>query len=214
MTTTTQELLRDIDLFNLVFPLGTPIKVNLVAGEADAVVSGKAELIGDEPMFKATYANKYTPLLSTSSVILPENYFADWFNQRYPVGTWVWCMNERGTYALQITKAAIEDSKYVFFEDKDGSEPITNVKGKLKAIIEFEDHDQDFLRWYINEDEKVVDSKPFQAVFWNGTTVNLATSEGEYLDVIYRYDTDERTIAYPIANIQRFDTEKEVQSAS
>ena len=42
----------------------------------------------------------------------------------------------------------------------------------MLRTIEFEDHGQDFLEWDIDEEGKVVDSRPFQAWAWNGTIVH------------------------------------------
>lgn len=213
MTTTTQQLLRDIALFNMVFPVGTKLQANLVTGVTEVTVTGKAELIGNEPMFKGTYGNNFTPLLPCQCVQIPENYFADWFNEKYPVGTWVWLQNKGGTYAVEVVNPAQEFPLMVTIEDGEYEEDICEVKGKLKAIIEFEDNGQDFSKWYINEHDVVVDCKPYQASVWNGSLVNLATSEGGYLDIISKHCGDERTISHPIESIQRFDTKKEVQNA-
>lgn len=37
--------------------------------------------------------------------------------------------------------------------------------------IEFEDKGQDFLEWTLNDEDKVVDSFPFQTDIWKGTKV-------------------------------------------
>jgi hypothetical protein len=125
MTTTTQQLLRDIDLFNMVFPVGTKLQANLVTGVTEVTVTGKAELIGEEPMFKGTYGNNFTPLLPCQRVQIPTNYFADWFNERYPVGTEVLIKEADETYIDVIEAEAFEEATGVYFNTIYG---VTNSK--------------------------------------------------------------------------------------
>jgi hypothetical protein len=70
--------------------------------------------------------------------------------------------------------------------------------------IEFEDHGQDFLRWTIDEDGKVMDSQPFQADLWNGTTLldYPDLKVGMALAIITKHD-DVLTLKYPIIKIER-----------
>ena len=43
------------------------------------------------------------------------------------------------------------------------------IPASAVTVLEFEDHGQDFLRWYLDENRVVVACRPFQEAFWQGT---------------------------------------------
>lgn len=68
--------------------------------------------------------------------------------------------------------------------------------------IEFADHGQDFLDWYV-KDGIVIDCQPFQARLWIGTKVTVRNIElGQQLPIFTRRG-NAMTIKYPIVTIDR-----------
>lgn len=69
-------------------------------------------------------------------------------------------------------------------------------------IIEFEDHNQDFLRWEIDEDAMVIDCQPFQRRFWCGLNVlnKDALKVGGFVEIDGHHGA--MTIKYPIKSIK------------
>lgn len=135
MTTTTQQLLRDIHLFNMVFPIGTKLKANLVTGVTEVEVKEPAKLIGDEPMFKCSYGDGQYPLLFCSTVQIPTNYFADWFNEQYPVGTEVsLCYDVANEFHDDVIEGkAFEDKSGVYVTTIYGLANIKDVKPRKEV---------------------------------------------------------------------------------
>lgn len=73
------------------------------------------------------------------------------------------------------------------------------------AIIEFEDHGQDFLRWHLDKDGVVIESQPFQNFAWKG----LAVFEIDNLkpgSIVYYSrpgEKDVKSIRYPLISVTK-----------
>ena len=76
----------------------------------------------------------------------------------------------------------------------------TDIKIETKYIIEFEDHEQDFLKFFIDEKGRVLDSQPCQRWMWVGRfTVPNFCKKGDLLPI---YLDKETYIKYPIKKIK------------
>ena len=76
---------------------------------------------------------------------------------------------------------------------------------KVAAILEFEDHGQDFLRWELDAKGTVIGCEPFQASTWCGLEVFqpglLAVG-----DLVHFYDSRDKSfrhIRYRVAKVER-----------
>jgi len=69
--------------------------------------------------------------------------------------------------------------------------------------VHFEDHGQDFLEWDI-EAGVVVDCRPFQGWFWNGTKVHSTDIQpGLLLDIATKSGGGRRTrLRYPVERVE------------
>jgi hypothetical protein len=67
--------------------------------------------------------------------------------------------------------------------------------------VHFEDHGQDFLEWDI-KDGVVVDCRPFQGWFWNGTKVHNTSIKVGYILQITTIDGAERALKYPVEKVE------------
>lgn len=76
-------------------------------------------------------------------------------------------------------------------------------------IVEFEDHGQDFLKWWLDERGEVLHSDPYQSSVWNGTIVTLASLKkgagqpniGGYLHYGHDENGAPLMIKYPIKSV-------------
>ena len=74
------------------------------------------------------------------------------------------------------------------------------IPTNTKYIIEFEDHGQDFLKWYIDKNGYVLDSRPFQKGVWIGILTRPQNAEvGHELHI---WNHGEGHIIYPIRSIE------------
>ncbi len=78
--------------------------------------------------------------------------------------------------------------------------------------ITFEDHGQDFLRWYINNHGIVVDSQPYQYGVWAGSLVlNTEIIPGCILEIKTSHKGLDRisTLNYPVEKVEKASWEKD-----
>lgn len=74
------------------------------------------------------------------------------------------------------------------------------IKRRTKYIIHFEDDGQDFLRWYIDKDGYVLDSRPCQRSIWAGKhTIPDFVKVGDELPI---WLDGESYVKYPIKKIE------------
>ncbi|TWC74432.1 hypothetical protein FBY10_101122 [Pseudomonas sp. SJZ103] len=73
-----------------------------------------------------------------------------------------------------------------------------------KTLIEFQDHQQDFLVWTVDESGIVTRSWPYHTDLWAGVRiVNLASLKvGGMVEFFRDGDTRDQSIKYPIRSIQ------------
>ena len=77
----------------------------------------------------------------------------------------------------------------------------TEIKINTEYIIHFKDCGQDFLRWFINEEGYVIDSKPFQKSIWAGKfTIPQTAKVGGKLAI---WNNGESWVNYPIIKIEK-----------
>lgn len=70
--------------------------------------------------------------------------------------------------------------------------------------IHFEDHDQDFLTWTIDEEGVVIDCQPFQLSVWRGTKVvnHMGLKPGQLVHIEDENDPERtRHIKYPVEKV-------------
>ncbi len=76
----------------------------------------------------------------------------------------------------------------------------TEIEIDTKYIIEFEDFGQDFLKWFIDKDGYVLDSRPFQRKIWAGKfTIPQTAKVGGKLAI---WNDRGSWVNYPIKNIE------------
>ena len=71
-------------------------------------------------------------------------------------------------------------------------------------VIHFEDHHQDFLRWYVEVDTgNVIECEPFQSSIWCGNhVVNVEElGEGDFVSFISKTNGELVTIKYPVEKV-------------
>ncbi len=74
------------------------------------------------------------------------------------------------------------------------------IEIETKYIIHFQDHGQDFLKWYINKDGYVIDSQPFQRSIWVGKfTIPQTAKVGKKLAI---WLDGESWVNYPVKKIE------------
>ena len=82
----------------------------------------------------------------------------------------------------------------------------TEIEIDTKYIIEFKDFGQDFLKWFINKEGYVLDSRPFQRNIWAGKfTIPETAKVGEKLAI---WNNGESYVNYPIKEIKILNQEK------
>lgn len=84
------------------------------------------------------------------------------------------------------------------------TEEITNKPAGVAAVtaITLEDHGQDFLEWDLDEENVVVECRPFQAWAWEGIKVlNESITPGDFLEVELA-DGSRATLKYPVATVK------------
>lgn len=76
---------------------------------------------------------------------------------------------------------------------------------RVHLVLHFEDHHQDFLRWYVDKNGKVIECRPFQSSLWCGIVVQNVDQLGKGSTVFYIHtEADgERNIRYPLAKVTK-----------
>lgn len=77
--------------------------------------------------------------------------------------------------------------------------------GKVAAVLHFTDHGQDFLRWELDINGKVIGCEPFQGSVWNGKQVMNHRLLGAGDTVYYRTrgeSTSASCIRYPLERVE------------
>lgn len=75
------------------------------------------------------------------------------------------------------------------------------LKDKTEYVVEFEDHGQDFLHWWIDDRGEVLHSD-LQSSVWNGSMVDLdSLVVGAELVIINRWG-ERATVNYPVAGLE------------
>lgn len=103
---------------------------------------------------------------------------------------------------MRYTQEFIEERKEHEKEKREEYLKLTKTQKKLltKYKIEFEDHQQDFLEFFIDEEGWVVDCKPYQDFIWVGKfTIPECAKVGEKLAI---WNDGEAYIQYPIKNVE------------
>lgn len=79
----------------------------------------------------------------------------------------------------------------------------------MRTVITFEDHDQDFLKWTIDEAGNILECEPFQYVIWEKFRVlNKRFRVGGLITIekknpAHPDEMEEITIKYPIEQIEK-----------
>ncbi len=104
-------------------------------------------------------------------------------------------------------KEVIKENRKIILE----MNPI-EIKRNTKYIIHFEDHGQDFLKWYLDERGYVLDSQPFQRNVWVGkSTVPDFVQVGALLPIFMEEKTGHDCFShvnYPIKKIEVMDAKR------
>lgn len=83
------------------------------------------------------------------------------------------------------------------------------LKKTTKWKVQFEDHGQDFLQWWIAKNGEVIHCEPFQASIWNGTKVDKQSiKKGNHLITYFKHDRvcqkNRREMNYPLKAVEVF----------
>lgn len=76
---------------------------------------------------------------------------------------------------------------------------------KVAMTLHFEDHGQDFLRWELDRNGKVLASKPFQGSIWKGVKVlqPQLSRKGSIVRFVRPGESEEKTIRYPLTKVTK-----------
>lgn len=84
-------------------------------------------------------------------------------------------------------------------------------KYPVVTVLHFEDHGQDFLRWFLDSTGKVIMSSPFQTSVWKGVQVEAHTilEDGDIVYIKSKH-IGRTTLNYRVEKVERFKDGKEV----
>ncbi|KAB2918717.1 MAG: hypothetical protein F9K23_00855 [Bacteroidetes bacterium] len=195
----TQNNIITAELFNLLYPVGSSVWAHVHPGLRQCKILSPAEHISEhEVAFKANYDLVHSAMVSLAW--LDAAHVVDDFNDRFTEGCWLYCEKKGETYALQVERGATYSQSGNFFMAGGEQHSIARVMGLVKWIIEFKDEGQDFTKWFVNENNVVVDSKPLHASLWSGHTIDMERLANGWV-AGKDAEGNDYSIRYPVRNL-------------